>query len=120
MMQLISTADANKAEYMEERRLEMGSGTQMPVSARMGPGPNTGGEGYTTIPLTMVAVDPAGTSQRRPHMRITGNMEGPEHNPIIARSIVAANVKYDNCTSESNLGTIMRKESWRAEIQDSM
>ena len=109
MMQLISTADANEAEFMGEGRLEMGSGTQMPVSARMGPGPNTESEGYTTIPFTMVAVDPAGTSQRRPHMRITGNMEGLEHNPIIVMSIVAANVKYDNCTSESRDDNEKRK-----------
>jgi len=116
MMQLIGMADANEAECTGKGRLKMGSGTQMPVSARMGPGSITGGEGYTTTPLTMAAADPAiadlpalvGASQRRPHMRITGNMEGLEHDPIIARSIVAVNVKY-NCTSESRNDDEKRK-----------
>ena len=108
-IQLIGMAHANETEDMGKGRLEMRSGTQMPVSARMGFGLNTGDKGYPTIPLTMAAVDPAiadlpalvGASQGRPYMGITGTMEGLEHDPITARSIAAVNVKYDNRTSES-------------------
>jgi len=89
----------------------------MLVSARIGPGPSTGGGAYPSwgIPLIMTAADPAiadllalvrtmEASQRQPHMGITKNVEGLEYNLSLPGILAAANVKYDlydNCTSDT-------------------
>ena len=82
-------------------RREMGAWTQMPVSARMGPGSNANAPVRGEYPSLVRTIE---APRHQPRLRITGNLEGLERDPVIARSIVAAHVKYDDCTSAESRG----------------